>query len=309
MTMWLAITAGALVGLSAFLLSAWWRAWPVLPAPGAWRRSRLAAVSRRRWMLIAAGLVAGIVVWVTTGMLLALVGIPAAVIGLPALLSSRAETDQIARLDAMAEWCRSLAGVITIGIGLEQALRDSERAAPAPIREPVEQLVNRVDARWDTEAAVRAFAEDLQDPTGDLIAIELSLAARRRGGGLAAMLEAVAESAAADVRARRQVAADRAKSRTTARLVTILFVGVLVALAFNGEYAAPYATPLGQVVLATLIGAYIGALVWLDRIARGRPPARSLGAQARAERDRRVRAAVLTSPVPSSTAVSWAGAS
>jgi len=308
--MWLAIITGALIGLSVFLLVAWWRAWPLLPGPGTWHRSsRLARVSRRRWTLIGAGLICGIVVWAITGILLALVGIPAAVIGLPSLLSNRSETDQIARLDAMAEWCRSLAGVITVGIGLEQALRDSQRAAPAPIKEPVTQLVHRVDARSDTEAAIRAFAEDLHDPTGDLIAIELSLAARRRGTGLAAMLEAVADSAAADVRSRRQVAADRAKSRATARWVTILFVGVLVALAFSGEYAEPYTTVLGQVVLATLIGAYLGTLVWLDRIARGKPPARSLGVQARAERDRRVRATILTSPVPSAPAGAWGGAS
>ncbi|WP_454860727.1 type II secretion system F family protein [Promicromonospora soli] len=307
--MWLAIITGALVGLSVFLLVAWWRAWPVLPGSGTGHRSRLARVSRRRWMLIGAGLICGIVVWAVTGMLLVLVGIPAAVIGLPALLSNRAEADQIARLDAMAEWCRSLAGVITVGIGLEQALRDSARAASAPIKEPVAQLVHRVDARWDTEAAIRAFAEDLHDPTGDLIAIELSLAARRRGSGLATMLEAVADSAAADVRSRRQVAADRAKSRATARLVTILFVGVLVVLAFSGEYAAPYTTVLGQVVLAALIGAYLGTLVWLDRIARGKPTARSLGVQARAERDRRVRTTVLTPAVPTAPGGAWGGVS
>jgi tight adherence protein B len=307
--MWLAMITGALSGLGVFLLVAWWRAWPVLPSPGAWQRSRLAGVSRRRWTLIGAGLVGGILVWMVTGMLLALVGIPAAVIGLPALLSNRAETNQIARLDAMAEWCRSLAGVITVGIGLEQALRDSLRSTPAPIKDPVKQLVHRIDAQWKTEPAIRAFAEDLQDPTGDLIAIELALAARRPGRGLATMLEAVADSAAADVHSRRQVAADRAKSRTTARLVTILFVAVLVVLAFSGEYAAPYTTVLGQVVLAALTGAYIGALVWLDRIARGKPPARSLGAQARAERDRRVRATVATSPIPPATASAWGGGS
>ncbi|MEU4360318.1 type II secretion system F family protein [Promicromonospora sp. NPDC023987] len=307
--MWLAILAGAVFGLGVFLLVAWWRAWPLLPSMDAWRRSRLAGVSRRRWMLVGAGLVGGIVVWVVTGMLLALVGIPAAVIGLPTLLSNRAETNQIARLDAMAEWCRSLAGVITVGIGLEQALRDSARSAPTPIKDPVEQLVHRLDARWDTETAIRAFAEDLHDPTGDLIAIELSLAARRRGTGLATMLEAVADSAAADVRSRRQVAADRAKSRATARWVTALFVGVLVVLAFSGEYAAPYTTVLGQIVLAVLIGAYLGTLVWLDRIARGKPPARSLGVQARAERDRRVRGTALGSAVPSAPATAWGGAS
>jgi Flp pilus assembly protein TadB len=133
-------------------------------------------------------------------------------------------------------------------------------------------------ARWRTEDALRAFADDLDDATGDLIAANLILAARRRGTGLAAVLESLAESVADDVRARRQVEADRAKPRATARWVTVISASVLVVLSFASSYTANYATPLGQAVLVLLLAAYVAVLVWMKRMATGTPWPRILQA-------------------------------
>ena len=70
---------------------------------------------------------------------------------LPALLSAPPAATQIARLEAMEEWTRSLSGVLTVGIGLEQALVATLRSTPAPINAEVTRLVARLRARWDTE--------------------------------------------------------------------------------------------------------------------------------------------------------------
>jgi hypothetical protein len=48
--------------------------------------------------------------------------VPAAVAGLPVLLSPSPAASKIDRLEAMEEWTRSLSGVLTVGIGLEEAL-------------------------------------------------------------------------------------------------------------------------------------------------------------------------------------------
>ena len=82
---------------------------------------------------------------------------------------------------------------------------------------------------------------------------------------------------AADVRARRAIEADRAKPRSTARWVTIGTVGMLIYLSFTGDFVAPYGTALGQVLLALYLSAYLGALVWMKRMARGRPLPRFIG--------------------------------
>ena len=131
------------------------------------------------------------------------------------------------------------------------------------------RLVARLRARWVTEDALRAFADELDDATGDLVAANLILGARRRGAGLASVLEGLAESVAADVRARRQVEADRAKPRATARWVTLISVGVLVVLAVSGTYVEPYQSPLGQVILVALLAAYVATLVWMKHMAIG----------------------------------------
>ncbi|MCF4123713.1 type II secretion system F family protein [Antribacter sp. KLBMP9083] len=183
----------------------------------------------------------------------------------------------------MEEWTRSLAGVLAVNVGLEEALITSRKSAPAAIAEPVARLVARLRTRWDTQSALRAFADDLDDRVGDRIATYLVQATKSRGTGLSTVLDALAETVAAEVRGRRQIEADRAKPRATARWVTIISASVLGVLAFTGNYIEPYQTPVGQVVLVTLVGAYVATLVWLKRIATGKPPTRSMGEQVRRE--------------------------
>lgn len=240
-------------------------------------RLRLPHLSRRTRILLAAGVAVGVLGWLVTGWPLAVVIAPAATAGLPYLLSAPDAKDRIERLEALEEWTRSLSGVLTVGIGLEQALITTLRSTPGPIATEVGLLVARLRARWGTEEAIRAFADDLDDATGDLVAGNLILAARRRGAGLANVLDGLAESVAADVRARRQVEADRAKPRATARWVTIISATVLVVLGLTGSYIAPYGSPLGQVILAILLTAYIATLVWMRRMAEGRKLPRIIG--------------------------------
>ncbi len=232
-----ALIAGGLLGI-------WWSLQPQPDRPAPRRRAsrlaaRLTAVSPRTRLLLAGGAAVGLVVGLWTGWLIAVVLVPAAVVGLPWLLSAPGSVEQIDRLEAMAEWTRSLSGVLTVGVGLEQALIATLRSAPEPIRPEITGLVARLRARWAVEDALRAFADDLDDATGDLVAAYLILGSRRRGAGLASVLDGLAESVAADVAARRQIEADRAKPRGTARLVTLLTVGALGRAGALGVCAGP----------------------------------------------------------------------
>ncbi|MFE5291407.1 type II secretion system F family protein [Isoptericola sp. NPDC056618] len=240
------------------------------PTPRASTAARRGLAPRTRLMLVA-GLGGGLLAWWATGWVLAVIAVPAAVLGLPALMSTTSAKAQIARLEAMEEWTRSLAGVLTVGIGLEQAIIVSMRSAPEPIAPQLTRLTARLRARWRTEDALRAFADELGDATGDLIAANLILAARKRGTGLASVLEGLAESVAEDVRARRQVEADRAKPRATARWVTAISASVLVVLSLASTYTQNYRTPVGQLVLVLLLAAYVATLVWMKRMAAGKP--------------------------------------
>ncbi len=240
--------------------------------------ARMAGASRLTKISFVAGLAAGLAVALWTGWLLALVLAPLAFVGIPFLLRGPASaTAQIRKLEALEEWTRALAGQLTVGNGLEDAIRVTLRSTPDAIRAEVAALVARLRARIPTDDALSAFADDLDDATGDLVAAQLKLGARRRGQGLASVLDSLAQDVAADVRARRAIEADRAKPRTTARWVTIITVVVLGVLALTGDYVSPYGTPIGQALLGLYLAAYIALLVWLQRMARGERPPRFLG--------------------------------
>lgn len=243
-------------------------------SPLATRWRRLETRTRR---LVVGGVTAGLLIGILTGWWIALVVIPAGVIGLPILLSAGGAARKIDRLEAMEEWARSLAGVLTVGVGLEQAIVATLRSTPKPIEPEVTLLAARLRARWPTRDAIRAFADDLDDPTGDLLCANLLLGAQRRGAGLASVLESVAQSVSEDVRGRRMVEADRAKPRATARWVTLITIAVLLFLFFATSYVDPYRSGIGQVILAVLLSAYVGCLVWMRAMARGQELPRFIG--------------------------------
>ncbi len=191
-------------------------------------------------------------------------------IGVPWLLRPGASSAaRIARLEALEEWTRNLAGTLTVGVGLEQAMTATLRSTPTAIRPEVALLLARLGARWPTDTALRRLADDLDDPAGDLVASALLLGADRRGPGLASVLEGLAATLAEEVAVRRKVEADRSKPRSTARLVTFITLGVLAVGSLNTDYIRPYGDALGQLVLASLLAAYVGALLWLRSFSFG----------------------------------------
>lgn len=265
--------AGALVVAGLLGIGYGLRRRPVVePAPR--RRGRAAgwwaSLGRRTQVGTAVALAAGVAVAMTTGWLLAAVLLPLAVVGMPYLLVQTTARDDIARWEAMAEWTRSLAGVLTAGVNLEQAIVVSLRSTPAAIETEVSRLVARLDARWPIEDALRSFAGDLNDATGDQMVLQLMLGARRRGSGLASVLQGVAESTAAEVAMRRAIEADRAKPRATARWVTILATGALAFFAVSGRFLEPYHTPSGQLLLGCLLAVYVFLLVQMRRMSMGK---------------------------------------
>lgn len=236
--------------------------------------------------LLAVGLAAGLVIAAVSGWVIAIVIVPASLVGIPMLLTAPPSAARIDKLEALEEWTRSLSGKLTAGQSLRSALIKSLQSAPAPIEREVRLMVSRL---WNnsasTEEVLRAFAEDLGDSTGDVVVSNLILAATGRGhAGLAGALEALSETVAADVRARRQIEADQAKPRATARAVTVITLAVLALLAFTGNYVEPYGTPLGQAVLIALLGAYVATLVMLRRMAVSRPLPRFLNLEERQAR-------------------------
>ncbi len=265
-----ALVAAAGIGLMIAVATGWQPRTRVAATRADWSWASM------RWPL---ALVIALVVWVLTGWPALGLGAAAAVIGLPAMSGAGARAEaQIDKVEAVEEWTRRLADVLAIGVGLEQAIQTAARTAPTPIAAEVATLSARISARTPTETALRRFADDLDDPTADLVVASLILASRRRGPGVAAALTAIADSVGEEVAARRRIEADRAKPRTTARAVTAITLVIITAGLLNRGYTGPYGTLLGQVVLSATLGFFGAALWWMHSMTRTTRPARILSA-------------------------------
>ncbi|NKS56233.1 hypothetical protein GS504_01215 [Rhodococcus hoagii] len=231
------------------------------------RRSRLS--DRARIMLIT-GFVVGLGIWFLSGWAIAVVLTPAAFVFLPTLFDKPAGEGEIVRLNAMDDWVRNLTNVLAVGQGIEQAILATERSIPEPINQELGDFIARLKANAPTKTAIRIFARDLNDATGDLICTNLLLAAELRGAGLATALNDLAETVTRDVRNRREVEAGRKSQRTVAKVVTIVTLAMLIGMFALTRYFDPYKTPSGQIVLTFLLCAYGGCLYYLKVLTKPR---------------------------------------
>lgn len=231
----------------------------------------------KKWMIFAISIVGGFVAWYITGWIVCLIIVPLAAFGLPALVGKSTATADIKKLEALAAWTHSLSGLITTGAILEHVLTVSLRNAPEEIKPQVSNLVSRLNYRWAPPAALKAFADELDDATADIVVAHLLLAYKIRGGGLADALDDLASIINDEVRHRREIETDREKPRTTAKLVTLITTVSLTLMAlFAGQFLAAYKEPLGQVLLSVYLAGYIMILIWMRRMTVGKPAPRFL---------------------------------
>lgn len=263
----LAALLTVVAGSAIWLLIAGLR--PVAAPSSTPRRSQLTRPQRKQLQLIAIGLVIGLLLWILTGYIAAVIAAPILALLAPQLIPRSTEKSTIARLTAMEEWTRSLVGLLGATSSIEQAIIASRSSAPKALKEEIGMLAARIQSGIPIEQALTQFGDDLDDTTGDLLTGSLILGTRRRGSGLARLLEGTAETIADDVAARRQIEADRAKPRANARFITVIAVVVIaVEFLFNPTYVEPYRTALGQIILIALVALFLAALWWMNIVAR-----------------------------------------
>jgi Flp pilus assembly protein TadB len=246
---------------------------------GLWKKvvdSSIGRAVRRRWWQLTLALAAGAVAAVVVGWPLLAVLIPVVAYGLPMVLSAPSNRD-LAVLEALDRWVRSLATLLPTGRSISDAIRVSVGQAPALLAPHLRLLTARLDDRWTTAQALLSLADELDSPDADAVLAALSLAADRGGTGATATLSALADNIQDRLRALREIETERAKPRIVVRQVTMITLVVLgLALVFGGSFFAPYGSPLGQLLLAALVFAYLGALLFLRRLTLPRPRQRIL---------------------------------
>ena len=139
-----------------------------------------------------------------------------------------------------------LRDTITAVSGLEEAIVATAHLAPPEIRAAIGDLVLRLE-RQPLSASLAQLADDLDDPTADLVIAALALAARGEAKELADLLSSLAETARDNASMRVRVDAVRARTRTAVRIisgVTVVMVALLLIL--NRSYLKPFDTAAGQ---------------------------------------------------------------
>ncbi|MEU3795951.1 type II secretion system F family protein [Streptomyces fructofermentans] len=230
-------------------------------------KGQSAGVRLRRRTLTGMAIVVFVTVWLVSGNFVGGVLLGATVVGVPWLINPAPVAQaRIGQLEALSEWTQRLAGLLRLGMGLEQAMVTSRQGAPEDLAPQIVNLSDRLRLGWRPEGALRAFAGELNDVTADKVVAALVLSVNDRGPGLAQALEDLAGTVRDEVARKRSIEADRAKPRTTVRWMTIITVGVVVAGFFVPSYTKPYSTLLGQLVLAFLTAGFIGVLALMRQM-------------------------------------------
>lgn len=264
-----ALLAGALIGAGAFLLTAFALGVAPLPAriPGAGGGRQLLANWPLRRLILAGGVAVALLVLTRWIVLAAASGV--LVLVWPLLFGgARQEREAAAKIEALATWAESLRDTIAGAVGLEQAIPATVYAAAPVIREDLALLADRMRVRVSLTTALRQFADDLNDPTADLIVSALIMNSRLRGPGLRQLLGSLADTARAELDMRQRVSASRAGTRRSAQIVVVFSVVVMLGLAlFNRSFVEPYASVQGQLVLLAVIGLFAVGLMWMRHLA------------------------------------------
>ena len=273
----LAILVGAVTGGALFLLVIALHGLPSRPkkqGPGTLERQVRELFSVRGGI----ALVVGILVLVATRWVVAGVGVALLVYSWRSLGGAASERKTMARLESLATWTESLRDTIAGAVGLEQAIPSSIRVADVSLREPLTKLVDRLHTRVPMHVALRRFADDLDDPSADMIIAALIINARLRGPGLRALLGALAVSVREELDMRRKVNAGRRSTRRSVQIVVAVSVGMAIVLAvLDHAFLSPYDGVYGQFMLVIIGAIYAAGILWLRRLATFESPQRLLG--------------------------------
>ncbi len=271
----LAAFLGAGTGLGLVLIISGWRARDPAAEP---RRVLFPGARRDRVAIkIASAVSAGVLFGALTGWPVAAVMAGVGAVALPKVIGgSKEHARHVARTEAIAGWAEMLRDTLSAAAGLEQAIVATARVAPAPIRTEVMALATALEHER-LVPALRRLAQDLSDPTGDLVVAALILAAGHEARKLSELLGSLASAARDDAAMQLRIDAGRARIRTSTNVVvgsTLFFAIGLTIL--NRPYLKPFDTALGQSVLVVIGLIFAGSFWWLAKMGQRAEPERFL---------------------------------
>jgi tight adherence protein B len=261
----IAAVCGAGIGLGLVLVWVGWRGVDLPHPTRASTRPKVERANLRIGLAVGAAVIVGAATgWPVGALLAGLAGW-----GAPGLLGgSKGRTAAVGRIEAIAGWAEMLRDTMAGAAGLEQAIVVTAPLAPLPIRAEVVTLAVRLEGER-LAPALRAFADEVADPTCDLVVAALILAAEHQAQRLGELLGSLAQAARDQATMRLRVEAGRARTRTSVKVIVGATGGLVLGLAvLNRGYLAPYDSATGQLVLLLVGGVFAVAFVWLAKMAQ-----------------------------------------
>ncbi len=257
--------------LFAIGLAVVWSGWRY--EPGA-RRARSTVRLPVLVAVVAASLVAVVSGWI----------IPSVVVG--AIVGWLANTIRrrrsgvdvgVERTEALASWVENVRDVLQSGNQPVGAIGATTETCPPSIRPQVRLLFARLSAGQPAEVVFRRFADEMDEPLADLVAVGLLIAVSR-GAETEDVLSALAAQARHQADRRRIVEAERAPMRREVAMVSLVMCALLGGVFFfsRSSYLNAYDDASGQVFLALILVGYGGLLAWVGRLATFPQPSRFL---------------------------------
>ena len=256
----------------------------VLLAASAWQPGHRAPVLRRGSVsdlvpTVVAAVVGAVVVLAVTGWIVgAVVGAAAGVLGVRwfsrRATSPRAEQE---RIEALATWCEQLRDLLAADQGIVGTIGATASTCPPALRPNVVALATRL-GRQEAATAIGRFADEVDDPSADLVATVL-LEATKRSSRTSELLSELAVTIRERAAMRLRIEAERAGHRSEARFVVGFSAAVVMGIVLFGrdsEFLDAFDDAEGQVVLAIVAAFFAGGTWWLARLTRFERPARFL---------------------------------
>jgi Flp pilus assembly protein TadB len=263
-------------GIGAGLALVVWGLRPRAPQDDPWRRMR------RIWprfadlpARLARAAVAGLIIGLLTRWPIAVIGGAALGFFASDLFAGRGQRGvEVDRTAAIASWTEMLRDTMAAAAGLEQAIVTTAPLAPEPIAPQIRALISRLE-RERLAPALSRLADDLADPTADLVVSALTLAASGEAQDLSDLLGSLAGAARDNATMRLKIEASRARTRTSVRIITAVTICMaLLLVVLNRNYLSPFDTAAGQGVLLAVVACFAGGLWWLAAMARYAAPER-----------------------------------
>jgi Flp pilus assembly protein TadB len=183
----------------------------------------------------------------------------------------------VERTEALASWVENVRDVLRSGNQPVGAIGATTDTCPPSIRPQVLSLFARLSAGQPPEVVFRRFADEMDEPLADLVAVGLLIAVSR-GAETEDVLSALAGQARHQADRRRIVEAERAPMRREVWMVSMVMCALLagVFVFARSSYLNAYDDVSGQLFLTVILVGYGALLMWVGRLATFPRPSRFL---------------------------------